>query len=130
MKSIFRALAIIAIAAVIGFSMIACGDGGGGSTTTNNPNTPSGGGDKLNGTYVQKGTYSSPMTLIFNGSNYSFTSSDKESSGTYTLAANGKDLAFKETSPGSTTYKGYYFSDKDEVTADFLGHNADFKKQE
>jgi len=67
--------------------------------------------------------------LTFTGSNYSY--DNGASTGTYTLASDGKDLKYKETSPGSNTYKGYYFPDYDPpcVIADFNGSNEDFFKK-
>ena len=124
LKRAIRNAAIIALVAVIGFSMAACkNDDSGGS------------GGKIEGTWVHEYTGNK---ITFTGSNYSFTTTDSylntnvsNSSGTYTLASDGKGIAYKETSPGSKTYKGWYFPKDDPpyLTANFSGANAMFYKE-
>ena len=121
MKNIVKLLGIIALVAVIGFSMAACGgdddDNGGG-----------GGSGVLNGTSWGDGS-NHEQVITFTGSNYDF--DNGASKGTYTLASDGKDLAFKETSPGTKTYKGYYFPNTTPptITADFVGANVTYTKK-
>jgi len=112
------------LAGSAGFGEGGGGSGGGGSGGGGSGGGGSGGGGKLNGIYS---TYNSSMILTFSGSNYTLTGT-KVSSGTYTLASDGKDLTFKETSPESSTYKGYYFSEDDEISASFTGSNVTFYK--
>jgi hypothetical protein len=122
MKNFSKLFGIIALIAVIGFSMAACGsddDGGGG------------GGGSISGTWGDGSSHE--QTITFTGSNYTFADDDGSviSSGTYTLASDGKDIAYKQTSPTSATYKGYYFPNDDPpcLTADFLGINVTYTKQ-
>jgi len=58
MKNVLKAFGVIALVAIIGFSMAACGGGDDGSGENNNNNNPSGGGDKraeLVGKWVKDG---------------------------------------------------------------------------
>ena len=82
MKKVFRFLGIIAILAVIGFSMVACGgndddnSGGGGGGSS--------GGNTLSGTYYREGSSDVYITFSSNGTWNGRYAGDSRS-GTYTL---------------------------------------------
>jgi hypothetical protein len=123
MKNFIKLMGVIAVVAVIGFSMAACGgdddDGGGGGG--------GGGGGSISGVWGDGSSHE--QTITFSGSNYTFADDDGSvlSSGTYTLASDGKDITYKQTSPSSATYKGYYFSTS--LTANFVGVNVTYYKK-
>jgi len=83
MKRTFKALGIIAIVAIIGFSMAACGgddDGGGGNNGGNN----TGSGKQLSGTY-----YNGLESVTFSGNNFTYYAAGIEGArGTYTVNGN------------------------------------------
>jgi hypothetical protein len=85
----------------------------------------SGGGGVLDGTSWADDSNHHQQVIKFTGSTYNF--DNGTSIGTYTLANDGKDLSFKETSPGSKTYKGYYFGSY--ITANFVGANVNYYKK-
>jgi hypothetical protein len=94
MKTTMKLLGIIAIVAVIGFSMIACDDGGGDSNNNNNNgengngnNNNGGGGDSIN-TYISYDGDGSRYKLVVteNSSRAAFT---PQSGDTYTLTVEG-----------------------------------------
>jgi hypothetical protein len=87
MKNNFMILGIIALVAVIGFSMIACNNGstGGGKTNTGNEN-PSGNNSTISGTYITEGGLGA---ITFTGSNFSMKGFGVEASrGTFTVSGN------------------------------------------
>ena len=109
-------LGIWAMVLIFGMMVIGCNDDSG-----------SGSGSLDGTTWISVEFSGYNLTLKFSGSNYTL-SGDKSSSGTYTLASDGKDLKFTQTSPSSGSYKGYYHSKDNLLTADFTGNNVDFKK--
>jgi hypothetical protein len=88
MKNNFKILGIIALVAVIGFSMIACNNGstgGGGKTNTGNEN-PSGNNSTISGTYITQGGLGA---ITFTGSNFSMKVFGMEAArGTFTVSGN------------------------------------------
>jgi len=100
MKNLFKLFGIIAIVAVIGFSMAACGDDDGGGGENNNNNNP-GGGNNVNvvGTWEGDGyifQFSEDYTFIYDkGAGF-----DAGNSGTYTVS--GNTITMKQN---GTTYR-------------------------
>jgi hypothetical protein len=120
MKNTIKWFGIVALVVVIGFSITACGG---------DDDNSGGGSGVLDGTTWGDGS-NQEQVIKFTGSNYDF--DNGASKGTYTLAKDGKDLAFKETSPTTTkTYKGYYFPNDNPpaITANFVGANVDYYKK-
>ena len=111
---------ILVIVLVFGMAVVGC-DGG----STN------GGGGSISGTWGDGSSHE--QTITFTGSNYIFADYDGAvlSSGTYTLAGDGKDITYNQTVPSTDTYKGYYFPNYDPpcLTADFVGANRDYYKK-
>jgi len=86
MKNLFKVFGIIALVAVIGFSMAACGDGGGGG---NNPQTETYTGTSGGTTYTLKITENTARYAAQNGDNYVLTGGSKTSNGMVFSFANG-----------------------------------------
>jgi hypothetical protein len=73
MKNTFKVLGIIAVIAIIGFSVVACSDNSGGSGGNNGGgNTGGGNNTQLSGTYYYEGGLSSITFSGFNWSGYAF----------------------------------------------------------
>jgi hypothetical protein len=90
MKNFFKLMGVIAVIAVIGFSMAACNDGGDGGGNNNNNNTDGSG--SLSGSYNHE---SGSMTITFSGSNWSVTGLVADS-GTYTVSGTTLNITHKD----------------------------------
>jgi hypothetical protein len=92
MKNLYKLVGVIALVAIIGFSMAACDTGGGGSSGT-------GGGSNLSGIYINIGSSSVPDALEFTSASavtyHRYTMSPNNSySGTYTVSGNTVTCTF------------------------------------
>jgi len=109
MKNFFKLFGIIALAAVIGFSMAACGgdddddDGGGGGPSFDG--TWTGAYNKYDGDII---TATTPVTVVIQGNNITITAGDVTESGTLgegteTIFGYARDIVENGSSVGSAT---------------------------
>ncbi|MDR2951724.1 MAG: hypothetical protein LBU82_00625 [Treponema sp.] len=101
-----------------------------------NPVTPPGGGSgSISGVWeAVDWSGIGGTTITFSGSNYTLAKPDgtELAKGTYTLASDGKDITFKQTSPSSATFTGYYWPNENPPTITSTvagGSNVDYHKK-
>jgi len=84
MKNTIKVLGIIAVIAIIGFSVVACSDNSGGNNGGNTGGNNTGSGKQLSGTY-----YNGLESVAFSGNNFTYYALGIEGArGTYTVNGN------------------------------------------
>jgi hypothetical protein len=120
-KSIQRIASIIAIVAIIGFSVVACSDNSGGNNGGNTGGNTGGAGTQLSGTYYGEGS-AEGASITFSSSNWTFTFLGADvMRGTYKV--NGSNVEMILTWVDSSSIYALFFrvGDTDSMT---LGDNG------